>query len=343
MDFRGVEVYEYYYFCRIFQQNHYSVNNQIQSNRSGYFMRKLTVGFIFVALFSFIFSFNSDISHAAEHKIEEIYMHVMVDNEGNAHVTKTRRGHLTEGTENFIVFGNLGNSTIENFKVTENGREFESVSNWDIGASLEEKAYKSGMIHTSEGIELSWGIGEYGQHEYTIEYIITNFIKQLDDSQMLYWQFINPNMNVPPKKVRIEIEASEPLTIKNRELKAFGYSGNIHLIDGKIIIENDAALSGEDYVVALAQFDNGTFAPNDVINRRFEEFHNEAMIGSDYVNTAGVIDEFPEDNGATSSQPDTTPKQNKYDNDDDIDYNFGYMLQEILASVFDLFKSLFSK
>lgn len=75
-------------------------------------------------------------------------MHVLIDDDGDAHVTNYRHSNFLEGTENFIVFRNLDNSTIENFKVTVDGRQYEYVDNWDLHASLEEKAFKSGVIQT---------------------------------------------------------------------------------------------------------------------------------------------------------------------------------------------------
>lgn len=286
-------------------------------------MRTFTFGAIFVTLLIMFSSFHFDVVQAAEHKIEEIHMHVQIDDDGNAQVTENRHVNFSEGTENFIVFNNLGQSTIENFKVTEDGRPYEHVNNWDIQASQEEKTFKSGMTETADGIELSWGIGEYGRHEYVIEYTITNFIKQLDDAQMLYWTFINSDMSPPPEKVTVEIETSTPMSEEYEQIWGYGYSGDIHFVDGKIIATTDEPLTQHDSVVILTRFYDGRFATNDVINRPFEEILAESKFN------------------ANSNSEDLESERNKWDDDDDVERNFGYMLRELLIYIFQFIKSLF--
>lgn len=49
---------------------------------------------------------------------------------------------------------------------------------------------KQGIITIKEGYELVWGIGLYGEHEYIVEYRVTESIKQIDDVQIIYWYFV---------------------------------------------------------------------------------------------------------------------------------------------------------
>src|SRR5699024_4469304 len=127
---------------------------------------------------------------AADHTLKSLSVHVQLNEDGSARIKERRVANLTKGTESFIVIGNLGDSDIKDFVVEENGQTFEFVSDWDIDWSREEKAFKNGIIETSSGYELSWGIGDYGEHDQTVSYTVTNFIKELnDDSQILFWRF----------------------------------------------------------------------------------------------------------------------------------------------------------
>ncbi|HLR42166.1 MAG TPA: DUF2207 domain-containing protein [Pseudogracilibacillus sp.] len=308
-------------------------------------MRKVLFGWILLMSLTFFYNFEQISVQAADNKIEQIQMEVFIHDDGSAKVKETRLVDLYEGTENYIAFGNLGNAFIENFKVSEDGRAYETVDNWNLDASREEKAFKSGIIETAEGIELSWGIGEYGQHEYILEYEITNFIKQLNDAQMLYWQFVNSNMDPPPENVSIEIEANENFTQENTSIWMFGHLGAIQLSNGKIMAATHTPMTSNSYVVILTKFKNGMFQADDVIDQSFTQVQNEAFVGSDYV----VSDEMNEDVTdkkdaivtTNQSQPEK-PKQKQVEYDDDEEVNFGYYLKEIIAAISHFFKSLFA-
>jgi len=117
---------------------------------------------------------------------EEIDIPVTIDEDCSAHFTERWVGHIYEGMEIYLEKENLGESAIENFTVTENGTTFEFLDTWDINSIQQEKALKNGITETANGVELSWVIGEYGTHEYILEYTVTNFVKQLEDSQFVH-------------------------------------------------------------------------------------------------------------------------------------------------------------
>lgn len=245
-------------------------------------MRKYKFGMAlcFLLLFSSLFSYEK--TYAAIHKLEDLHIHVHVNEDGSARITEKRVAFLTEGTENFIVIGNLGKSEIKDFVVKENGETFQFIDDWDIDASQSEKAFKNGIIKTSGGYELSWGIGEYGQHEYIVEYTVTNFIKQLNDSQILFWRFVNDQMNTPPERVTVEIETENSLSEETEKIWGFGFEGEVHFHDGKVVATNDDPLDESDYVTILVKFADGMFTTDDHIDQSFEEVQEEAFSGSDY-------------------------------------------------------------
>ena len=67
-----------------------------------------------------------------------------------------------------------------------------------------EKQNKCGINKTKKGIELCWGISEYGSREYRITYDLTNFVVQSNDYQFTY-MCLQPKMsNLPIKNLNIK-------------------------------------------------------------------------------------------------------------------------------------------
>ena len=105
-------------------------------------------------------------------KAESIYsikMDIYVDSNGNAHVTETWDTSATEKTEYYHAFYNIGNSKITDLKVKDEKQTYNEVD-WDINASLNDKAYKYGYNYTNNGVELCFGKSSYDYHTYTLNY-----------------------------------------------------------------------------------------------------------------------------------------------------------------------------
>src|SRR5699024_433834 len=238
-------------------------------------------------IISFIIFLNTSIFtleevNASTHELEALDIHVYIEEDGSAVITEKRVATLSEGTEKYIVIGNLGESTITDFQVYEDGKWYDYVEDWDVDGTREDKAFKNGVIEEKEHDELVWGIGEFGKHEYELTYTVTDFIKQLEDSQMIFWQCVNSDTNIPPQNVTVTIETDKPLDDGSERIWAFGFEGDIHFEDGKIVAKSDSPLSDSDYVTILTEFSNSNFGTNDVIDQTFEEVKEEAFKGSDY-------------------------------------------------------------
>lgn len=237
---------------------------------------------VFVILLTTILSLGK--ANASTHELKALDIHVFIEKNGSATITEKREATLSEGTENYIVIGNLGESTITDFNVYEDGRKYDYVDDWDADWTSDQKTFKNGIIKKNEQYELVWGIGEYGRHEYELSYTVTDFIKQLEDSQMLFWQFVNSDTNIPPQNVSITIETDKQLTDESESIWAFGFEGDIYFEEGKIIAESHSSLNEEDYVTILTRFLNSNFGTNDVIDQAFDEVKEQAFQGSDYTN-----------------------------------------------------------
>lgn len=245
-------------------------------------MTKRRISVIILVLFLFLNIFTIKDVYADDFELENIVIDVFINEDGSANIKERRQMEINEGTEVFIVMGNLGESTIKDFTVKEDGIVYDYVDNWDIDASREEKTFKNGIIDRGDRYELSWGIGEYGSHEYILEYTLTDFIKELKDSQILFWRFINDKTNVPPQNVTVTIESERQFAQGTERIYAFGYDGDIQFVDGKVVAKSSEPLDNSQYVTVLMGLPEGSFASNDYVDKTFEEIQDEAFIGSDY-------------------------------------------------------------
>src|SRR5699024_2527432 len=141
---------------------------------------------------------------------------------------------------------------------------------------------KNGKVIKDKTYELSWGVGDYGDHTYIVQYKVINFIKQLKDSQMLFWRFVNDKTNAPPEKVTLEIEADKAFEKSSEKIWAFGYEGDINFSDGKVYASSDEALTDKNYVTVLMRLPDETYGTFDQIDKTFDEIKEEAFEGSDY-------------------------------------------------------------
>lgn len=202
---------------------------------------------------------------------------------GDAMIKNTWITNETKGTEKFLPITNLKDMEILDYSVKDNNVPLIYESNWDIDKSRSEKAGKYGMLQVKNGIELVFGIGEYGEHRYEFQYKVTNFVKNLEDGQTIYWRFVNDKMSPPPESIRIEIKGYEPFTSEKVKMWAFGFPGDIHLEpSGQILARSNEALSTSNYAVILLQFPSGYFDASTDLNMTMEEQQQRAFQGSDY-------------------------------------------------------------
>ena len=90
----------------------------------------------------FIFMFLINISITKANEIYSIDVNIKLDEEGNGIVTEIWNMKADKGTENYKPMGDLGNSEISNFKVTDEiGRNYTFLSNWNVNATLSEVTF----------------------------------------------------------------------------------------------------------------------------------------------------------------------------------------------------------
>ena len=211
--------------------------------------------------------------------INSIKMDIYIDNYGNAHVTEVWDAHLKEGTEGDRSYTNLDGASIRDFNVRDNNREYETLSYWNTGASFNNKAYKAGINRISDGLELCFGISHYGKNTYTLSYIINGFVFKTNDSDLVYWNFVNQDLARLTDNVYIKIYSDFRYS-DTLDVWGYGnYGGYAYVYDGYIEISNDS-LDSDEYIVALIKFPKGTFNTNNIKGTDINSYKAQADEGS---------------------------------------------------------------
>ena len=230
-----------------------------------------------ISLISILFLFPLVVKANTINKID---MDIYVDKNGTAHVTETWSANLNQGTEGYKPYYNLGNANITNFRVSENGNNYEFVNNWNTNDSFNNKAYKNGINYISDGIELCWGISEYGYHDYVLSYDIEGFVASLTDADMVYWTLIPYELSSKPGNVRIKIYADDYFS-QDLDVWGFGnYGGTAYVYDGYIEMNSEGTLESNEYMTILVKFDKGTFNTSNTINEDFDYYLDMAQEGA---------------------------------------------------------------
>ena len=222
---------------------------------------------------------------AANWQIRDIDILVQLRGDGTALIREIWDMNAKEGTEVYIPRENLGDIEISSFTVQdESGRSFVSEDYWNTNRSLEAKAGRCGINDTGRGVELCWGLGSYGDHVFTIQYIMSNAVKSLNDYDMLHLQLVNDRMAAAPEHVRVRIEApGRQIDDSWVRMWGFGFYGTTAFAeDGSVIFESTEPFSRNSSVIALLRFDKGYFHSPSEQSRDFEEVLSRAMEGADF-------------------------------------------------------------
>ena len=240
-------------------------------------MRKFFKCFLLGLIFLFTISLNKCVK---ANSINSISMDIYIDKNGDANITETWNCYSDSGTEVYHPYYNLGNSQIINLSVKEGSDYYSTISNWDTSADFSDKAYKCGINYIDNGVELCWGISDYGSHTYTVNYTITNFVSTLSDAQMVYWTLIPHDFSNRIDKTYIKIYADFdiPDTV---DVWGYGnYGGTAYVYDGYIEMQSDGPLEKYEYMTILVKFPLGSFDSTNIIDNDFEYYYDMSKEGS---------------------------------------------------------------
>ena len=220
--------------------------------------------------------------------VRDVAISLKLQADGTANVTEVWTVDVTEGTEWYLVRENLGDIVVEGLSVSdETGHKYLVEPEWNSDRSRAEKARRCGIIHKRKGVEICWGIGDYGSRVYTASYRMTRAVKTLRDADMLHLQLLSPGISSKPQHVSVRISAPG-LTKENVRFWGFGFEGRSWFESsgdtdasrcGTVCMETTGRLRS---VIALLRFEKGLFNSPSVQNCRFEEVLAEALDGAHF-------------------------------------------------------------
>ena len=214
-------------------------------------------------------------------EIRDVSTQVNLFATGNALIVQKWDVTVTSGTEWYIPIDNPGQSYIHDFHVFEYGKEYENDGRkWRSDRSLEAKTNRCGIVEKGGGdIELCWGQGQYGDHVYTISYVIDNLVLSYPECDGFHWHFMNDEWDNPPQHVSVKIINQtdkdpwywEKADSCNVRFWGFGMEGESWLENGEICFESSEPWRYRSFFSALVSFDKGLFKPAKEGKGTFEE------------------------------------------------------------------------
>lgn len=238
----------------------------------------LSILFIMLPIFTFAENFKG------------IKIYVEIDKNGIAKVNEVWQINEDneDYTERYKLINNLRGIKIEDFSVKALGKDFTELMPWDIDASFDDKAYHYGRIDREDEVELTWGISEFSDNTYNLSYKINPLVVGLNDSDMLFFNFVGENFDPKPENVEIRIRAYE--AFKDVKMWGFGMEGEIHNVNGEIVMTSSGYV---DYATVMLKFPKGYFNTTYKIDKNFEDYANMAAKGSDWENREGEAYQKP--------------------------------------------------
>ena len=241
-------------------------------------MKKLT---------ALLFSLFAASALLAGQEIRDIDETVVLRSDGTARITQVWDLTVVSGTEFYLPFDHLGPMSIDSLSVSENGVEFFSEGDgWDTDRPRERKRGRCGIVRKDNGgVELCWGQGDYGDHVWTVSYIVKGLVMQMGEYDGLYFSFVNPGLAAPPRHVKVQLinETGGPeWTFENVKVWGFRSESEIFVEEGVVRAESLAPFGTNSAMTVLVRFDKGLFNPAVKYDGDFEEVQKMAFEGSDY-------------------------------------------------------------
>ena len=219
--------------------------------------------------------------------LRSIDIRAVLNPDGSARITQIYDATVVNGTEMYIPITNLGEMTVGDLDVRENGLSYYNEGRrWDTDRSLSEKAGRCGIVEKRNGVELCWGKTSYGDHVWTISYTVTGLVQSFTDADGFNFMFVNPGFDAPAQHVKVTLvngTGGPQWTYDNTRVWGFGSYGDIDVTDeGTIVYESSEPFSYESSVIALVRFEKGLFQPEVEQDMTFDELKEQALDGSSY-------------------------------------------------------------
>jgi len=216
----------------------------------------------------------------AANKIHNIDIDIYLNHDGSANIKETWDVDGDDGTEWYKVLNNLGESKLSNFSVSMDGRDL-LYKSWNINESLNQKRGYYGINYTNDGLELCFGKYDYNRHTFVLNYTLSNFVFNTNNSQVVYFNLIDELSDVDFDSFSVTVSSYFEFP-DFLDVWGYGYEGYAYVKDGKIEMSDEDGNMNKDYVVLLAKFPTKPFNTSYFVDGydTFEDVLNKAEKGT---------------------------------------------------------------
>ncbi len=222
-----------------------------------------------------------------KNEIPELKIEIELNSDGSADITQEFYAVVEEGTEMYLYYFNNEYLEITDFQVSDEDGTYEVLEDeWNTYSSFEDKAGKCGMISNIGRDDMCWGITEYGEKQYTVTYTLHDLVSAYEEADGFNYRFVSPGFDGRPTNVELTIRNSDGSAITDEEtdIWAFGYDGQIELIDGEIRAWSETDLGEENHMTIMVEFEKGIYTPEHTMEKSFASVKEEAFADSTYQN-----------------------------------------------------------
>lgn len=221
--------------------------------------------------------------------VKQLYINAILHPDGSASIEEYWLIDLDKEdakTEWYVAHRGLNGMRIENLTVEgyvpgyDDPMVFETLDNWDVDASREEKAGRCGL--NNNGQEICWGFGDWGEHEYVVSYDLTHLVRSYDTCDGFNHCFVDMNCKIKEACVTITASDSIALSEANTRRWAFGYKGRIEFDGNYIVCTADEEIGDGKRMIIMLEMDKGMFTPDTQGGEPWADKKQRALDGSDY-------------------------------------------------------------
>lgn len=198
---------------------------------------------------------------SAEVAVNRVTVDVVLHANGSARFTEVWDVDIdqTKHTEFYQTRPTRSIATVEDFTVSDRGREFANVGEWDSEASNKEG--RCGIITLNGGYQMCWGIGQPGHHSYKISYTITNFIRPYSADRVVFNSVLFQGEGLRPHSVSATISRADSVLTEDDVIVFEPSEDNTEASfeHGKFMLSTEHPMAEDDYLSVHIEFDKNAF------------------------------------------------------------------------------------
>lgn len=199
--------------------------------------------------------------------LNHVTIDVVLQADGSAHFTEVWDVDVgqTKFTELYQNRPTRSVAAIKDFTVSDQGKVFSRVNEWDPEASNKEG--RCGLDPVNGGYLLCWGIGQPGHHSYKLTYTISNILRPYGTDCVVFNSVLFRGSNLLPHSVTATISRADSVLTK-ADVKHFEYSEDnteADFEDGIFTLNTEDPMVEDDFLGVHIEFPITAFGEVEIL------------------------------------------------------------------------------